>query len=78
MALLGSSQAFADYSGVQAKYGPAPIDGGQQMLYGIIPVYEQPTFWEIFGRVALYVVLPVAIIVLVIIGIKRAKKSKRK
>lgn len=76
--LLSSSKAFADYSGMQTKYGASPIGEGQQMLYGIIPSYEQPTFWEILGRVTLYIILPVAIIVLIIIGIKRSKSSKRK
>lgn len=76
--LLSSSKAFANYSQVVAKYGPSPIGDEMQMLYGITPVYEQPTFWEILGRVTLYIILPVAVIILIIIGIKRSKNSKRK
>ena len=68
--MYGGSVKAAD---MQLKYGPAPSD--MPALYGMMPVYNQPTCWEIVLRYALYILLPLIIIVLIIVGVKRRKKK---
>jgi len=70
--LTGNLAVNAEF---QAKYGVA---NDMPSLYGISPVYQEPTFWEGVLKVIGYVIIPVIIIVLIIVGIKRAKNKRKK